>query len=133
MLDWSNVLNPKYFNRFQEIIITKSCFRKSHNKNYSLQAIPIKKTNETHIIYNIKDDNVYQTLLSKLRRFSLQKQVLINPKHDELLHSGLMMEKIRFTHIVIHYYAKMISQMFRYKYPNNNYSHIEKIIQEFLY
>ena len=128
MEDMFNVLNPKYFNQFHEIILTNTCFKKTHNKNYSLELIPIKKPDETHKIYNI-ETNVYRTALTKLSRFTAHSSMIIDAKHE----NGNMLMITRFTNKIVYYYAKMISQIFRYKYPHQNYYHIEELIQEFLY
>jgi len=126
MKDYYDVLNPKYFQKFYQIVVIKKCFKKTHNKHYSLQAIPIRKPDETHKLYNIPE-NVYQTLLTKMNKFSLTGSKLFNAKHDNLINDGLMITEFRFTNIV-----EIISQIFRHKYPNNEYFHIEKLILEFL-
>ena len=90
-----------------------------------------KLTNFT--IYNIVDENIYQTLLTKLSRFTMYESIIINPQHDDKLMGGIMLIKFQFNNIVVHYYAKLISQIFRYKYPDKNYDHIQELIQKFLY
>ena len=133
MKDYYDILNPKYFNQFHKIIVTKVCFKKTHNKSYSIVGIPTKNVEEFHKIYNIVSENIYQTLLTKLSRFTMYESIIINPQHDDKLMGGIMLKKFQFNNIVVHYYAKLISQIFRYKYPDRNYNHIEKFIQEFLY
>ena len=130
--DYNVFLNPKYFNQFDKLIITKTCFKKTHNKHYTLQRIPIKNNNETHKVYNIYE-NCYQTLLTKLGNFNFVTQKITNAKHDRFDNNGLMMIKNQYINVVTHYYAKLISQIFRYKYHGRNFDHIEKLIQEFLY